>query len=65
MTLTSTPRFDGQVLAAYLVATGGFEHPISRRPLTQPDCARLDRYLAEHKLAQPKVAGQGCEHKGS
>ena len=37
--------FDGQVLAAYLVATGSFEHPVSRRTLTPDDCRRLDAYL--------------------
>ena len=29
--------FDGRVLASYLVSTGNFTHPISRRELTRAD----------------------------
>lgn len=47
--------FDGQILAAYLVATGSFEHPISRRELAPDECRRLDIYLKEHKLNQARV----------
>ena len=43
--------FDGRVLASYLVSTGNFTHPISRRELTRADCAALDRYLVENCLS--------------
>ena len=49
-------QFDGRVLAQYLVSTGTFEHPITRRELTHSECASLDVYLTQHKLGQGKVA---------
>ena len=44
---TSSDYFDGQTLAAYLVNTGNFSHPISRRDLTRDECRALDAYLRE------------------
>ena len=43
------------MLASYLVSTGQFTHPISRRELTHQECAALDSYLAEHRLRSPSV----------
>lgn len=37
--------FDGRLLATYLVSSGNFSHPISRRELTREDCRRLDTHL--------------------
>ena len=45
---TGSDWFDGVTLAAYLVSTGQFFHPISRRELVREDCASLDEYLVEH-----------------
>ena len=36
--------FDGKILATYLVSTGQFAHPISRRELTRDDALRLDEH---------------------
>ena len=47
--------FDGRVLANYLVSTGSFMHPISRRELTPDECVRLDEYLTLHKLGDAGV----------
>jgi hypothetical protein len=47
--------FDGRVLANYLVSTGSFIHPISRRELTRDECKRLDAYLREHRLGNAGV----------
>ena len=42
--------FDGKLLANYLVSSGSFLHPISRRSLTGDDCRKLDAHLVEHRL---------------
>jgi hypothetical protein len=42
--------FDGRSLAKYIVMTGTFVHPISRRPLEHDDCAKLDSYMGSHGL---------------
>lgn len=47
---TAGDWFDGQVLASYLISTGNFAHPISRRDLTRVDCEALDQYLSLHRL---------------
>lgn len=52
----ATTHFDGRVLAQYLVSTGTFEHPITRRELTHEECLSLDAYLALHKLGTGRVA---------
>lgn len=48
--------FDGRVLASYLVSSGNFCHPISRRDLTRENCEALDAYLSEHRLGKAQVA---------
>ena len=47
--------FDGRVLANYLVSTGSFLHPISRRDITRDECVRLDAYVRQHKLGEANV----------
>jgi hypothetical protein len=42
--------FDGRVLASYLVSTGRFAHPISRRELEGGECTAIDAYLRRHRL---------------
>ena len=37
--------FDGRILASYLVATGRFAHPSSRRELGPEECDKIDQYL--------------------
>ena len=51
----SADWFDGKVLASYLISTGQFNHPISRRALTRDECAALDSYLSEHQLGEAHV----------
>ncbi|KAG8459056.1 hypothetical protein KFE25_002463 [Diacronema lutheri] len=48
--------FEPDTLSSYLVSTANFAHPISRRPLSRDDCARLDAHCAQHGLAQLGVA---------
>jgi len=48
--VSANDNFDGNVLASYLVSTGRFDHPISRRELVREECVRLDAYLVHHKL---------------
>ena len=47
--------FDGKLLANYLVSSGSFLHPISRRGLTGDDCLKLDAHLVEHRLGKACV----------
>ena len=47
--------FDGKVLAQYIVSTGVFVHPVSRRELTRDDCEALDAHLTKHKLGKASV----------
>jgi len=47
--------FDGHVLALYLVASGNFTHPVSRRVLTRDELIRLDTYLKLNKLKAAHV----------
>jgi len=47
--------FDGKLLANYLISSGSFLHPISRRSLTSEDCLKLDAHLVEHRLGKPGV----------
>jgi hypothetical protein len=42
--------FDGRSLTDYIVQTGTFAHPISRRVLGHEDCVRLDAYMGAHGL---------------
>lgn len=46
---TVATLFDGRVLATYLISTGNFVHPISRRELTREDCLALDQYLTANR----------------
>ena len=59
-------RFDGKILAEYVTATGCFQNPLSRRPLTIDECNELDRYLAVYGLPRFDVARayreSGAEH---
>ena len=48
--------YDGALFASYLVSTGTFAHPISRRELTRKECVALDAYLRENRLAAAHVA---------
>ena len=52
---THATYFDGRMLANYLVSTGSFLHPISRRDLTREECVRLDDYLRQHRLGNAGV----------
>ncbi|KAJ1460779.1 hypothetical protein M885DRAFT_611972 [Pelagophyceae sp. CCMP2097] len=47
--------FDGRILAFYVVSTGTFINPMSRAPLTQDDCKRLDHYLHDCGLDEARV----------
>eukprot|EP00302_Diacronema_sp_CCMP2436_P010145 CAMPEP_0179904604 /NCGR_PEP_ID=MMETSP0982-20121206/42013_1 /TAXON_ID=483367 /ORGANISM="non described non described, Strain CCMP 2436" /LENGTH=270 /DNA_ID=CAMNT_0021804483 /DNA_START=35 /DNA_END=845 /DNA_ORIENTATION=- len=58
--------FDGHVLGTYLISTGNFTHPLSRRELTREDCVQLDAYLELHnELPCPcsTVHGDGPAHR--
>ena len=46
------------MLAAYLIQSGSFFHPISRRELARDECEALDAYLAAHRLMQRLSRGQ-------
>ena len=50
--------FDPLTLSSYLVSTGNFTHPISRRELTRADCQSLDAFLELHKCG----GGNKCEY---
>ena len=50
LTCADSDWYDGAVLASYLVSTGNFTHPISRRELGRDECEALDAYLREHRL---------------
>ena len=53
---TDNDWFDGHVLSHYLVSTGTFLHPISRRELTRDECASLDSYLVQHKVTEARAS---------
>lgn len=52
---TDSDWFDGHVLASYLVSTGQFFHPISRREMRRNECQALDVYLRQHHLGKAQV----------
>ena len=52
---TRSSFFDGKILATYLVSTGQFAHPISRRELTRDDALRLDEHLRSTRTGKPCV----------
>ena len=45
----------GKVLSRYLVSTGNFTHPVSRRPLTRAECVALDDYMTRLNLGEAAV----------
>ena len=47
--------FDGRILASYLVSTGRFAHPSSRRELGPDECDKIDQYLLENNLGKAQV----------
>ena len=44
------------MLASYMLSSGCFLHPISRRELSAEECRRLDEYLEAHGLGKAVVA---------
>eukprot|EP00941_MAST-03F_sp_MAST-3F-sp1_P001954 g1954.t1 len=54
--LDSDHLFDAKMLAEYLVVTGNFCNPLSRKPLTRASCQKLDAFLLLHNLEEFKVA---------
>lgn len=49
-------RFDGQMLAAFLVSSEQFVNPLTRRELELADCVRLDAHLAANGVKRQSVA---------
>jgi hypothetical protein len=47
--------FDGKILSRYLISSGNFVHPVSRRPLSRDECERLDSYMQLHSLGNACV----------
>eukprot|EP00960_Hanusia_phi_P047982 758707-Hanusia_phi.AAC.9 len=47
--------FDGKVLSRYLVSTGNFSHPVSRRLLSRGECVRLDGYMERNGFGEAGV----------
>ncbi|EKX53704.1 hypothetical protein GUITHDRAFT_100678 [Guillardia theta CCMP2712] len=47
--------FDGKVLSRYLVSTGNFSHPVSRRSLGRAECVRLDGYMEKNGFGEAGV----------
>jgi hypothetical protein len=47
--------FDGKILSRYLISSGNFVHPVSRRPLSRDECERLDSYMQLHSLGNAGV----------
>ena len=47
--------FDGKILSCYLISSGNFVHPVSRRPLARAECERLDTYMQLHGLCNAGV----------
>ena len=47
--------FDGKILSRYLISSGNFVHPVSRRPLARAECERLDSYMQLHGLGNAGV----------
>ena len=47
--------FDGKILSCYLISSGNFVHPVSRRPLARAECERLDTYMQLHGLGNAGV----------
>ena len=47
--------YDARVLSNYLVSSGNFCHPTSRRPLQRTECQRMDTFIRKHRLGRPCV----------
>ncbi|KAL1512378.1 hypothetical protein AB1Y20_005636 [Prymnesium parvum] len=47
---TGSDWFDPRVLATYLIASGKFFHPVSRRPISKEECDALDAHCLSHRL---------------
>jgi len=47
--------YDARVLSNYLVSSGNFSHPTSRRPLQRAECQRMDTFIRRHRLGRPCV----------
>lgn len=60
---TASDWFDGQVLASYLISTGNFYHPISRRELERPECVALDQYLRQHNLQHKLAVAEAFDNR--
>lgn len=48
--------FDGRILASYLVSTGRFAHPSSRRELGPDECDKIDKYLLDNSTCPLSAA---------
>ena len=59
---THATYFDPRMLSNYLVSTGMFLHPISRRELTREECVRLDAHLRQYRLGDAGVL-HAFDHK--
>eukprot|EP01052_Picozoa_sp_SAG31_P009199 SAG31_NODE_479_length_15133_cov_39.816283_2_plen_486_part_00 len=52
---TVATYFDSRILASYLIATGRFAHPTSRRSIEPEECTKLDAHLRQYRLGRPGV----------
>lgn len=63
-TCSSGDFYDPTILAAYLVSTGSFLHPTSRRPIEREECIHLDVHLSSHcyrSAARRSAAAKGSD----
>ena len=54
--------FDGKILSRYLISSGNFVHPVSRRPLSRDECER-PKTKSRPKKKMFFVDGPGPEDK--
>jgi hypothetical protein len=47
--------FDGKILSNYLISSGNFFHPVSRRSVSRSECEALDHYMQMHNLGHAGV----------
>ncbi|KAL1530891.1 hypothetical protein AB1Y20_001782 [Prymnesium parvum] len=59
---TASDWFDGRVLAAYLVSSGNYTHPASRREITREECEALDAWLVAYGQGEAGVV-HAYEHR--
>ena len=67
---TASDWYDGRTLALYLVSSGRFLHPISRREISRDECAALDVHLRRHRIGHGvpdvvKTFDQSRDHSAS